>query len=84
MSAQERIDLINRTARWCFDNTESWAVQNIGTGLAYLCWAIADSGTFDISLEAGGHGTYEELIRLLKANPNGLWETLVEGGFICP
>ena len=81
---EERCNLIARVASWCFDNTESWEPDNIGTGLAYLFWAIASPGRvvpFDATLENSG-GTYDELIRILKDNPNGLFEELVEGGFI--
>ena len=80
--SSERINLINRTAQWCFDNTEGWSVQNIGTGLAYLFWAIAAADTpFDATLENSG-GCYEPLVDLLRKNPNGLLETLESNGFI--
>lgn len=81
---EERCDLIARVASWCFDNTESWELNNIGTGLAYLFWAIASPdwvAPFDATLENSG-GTYKELVRILQSNPNGLFEHLVEGGFI--
>jgi len=82
--AEQRCELIRRVADWCFDETESWEPDNIGTGLAYLFWAIAspDKGVpFDATLENSG-GTYKGLIRILQSNPNGLFEELVEGGFI--
>ena len=43
LSAPKRVDLINRVARWCYDQTESWQTQSFGTGLAYLFWAIASN-----------------------------------------
>ena len=81
---EARLVLIDRVAQWCFDNTESWELDNIGVGLAYLFWAIASPDTvvpFDATLENSG-GTYDELVKVLKANPNGLAEELVEGGFL--
>ena len=53
--AEQRCELIRRVADWCFDETESWEPDNIGTGLAYLFWAIAspDKGApFDATLAA--------------------------------
>ena len=41
---EERCNLIARVASWCFDNTESWEPDNIGTGLAYLFWASPPRG----------------------------------------
>ena len=81
---EQRCDLANRVAQWCFDNTNSWEQDNIGTGLAYLLWSITGSDkicAFDATLENSG-GTYDELVKVLKANPNGLAEELVEGGFL--
>ena len=75
--AQERLDLINRVAQWCYDNTESWT--DIGAGLAYLFWAIADRGFIE---NIGGH--YDELIKVLKSNPNGLYEDLIKKGVLVP
>ena len=40
MTAQERLDLVNRTAQWCYDQTESWGHGRFGEGMAYLLWAI--------------------------------------------
>ena len=84
LTAAERCDLIARTAEWVSDNAESWSEGNVGTGLAYLFWAIADradGAAFDASETTIG-GFYRPLIDVLKANPNGLWDELVEGGFI--
>ena len=83
MTAQKRCDLINRTAQWCFDQTESWEHKNIGTGLAYLFWAISstDGSPFLCGREEAGE-TYEELVALIKSNPNGLWQTLTASGFV--
>jgi len=81
---EERCALLDRVALWCLDSTESWELNNIGTGLAYLFWAITSPGRvapFDATLENSG-GTYKTLVRILKDNPNGLFEELVEGGFI--
>ena len=82
---EERCNLIARVASWCLDNTESRELNNIGTGLAYLFWAIASPGRvvlpFDATLE-NSSSTYKELVRILQSNPSGLLEHLVEGGFI--
>ena len=80
----ECIELIDRVAQWCFDQTNSWEYQNVGTGLAYLFWAIASPGKvvpFDATLENSGGG-YDELVRILDLNPNGLLKELIDGGFI--
>ena len=81
MTAQERLDLVNRTAQWCYDQTESWGHGRFGEGLAYLLWAIAanDGRPFDSSLCPED---YAELALVLKANPNGLWDELVAIGAI--
>lgn len=75
MTAQERLDLINRTAQWCYDQTQSWGHGRFGEGMAYLLWAIAanDGHPFDstICLE-----DYTEPVLILKSNPNGLWQQL--------
>ena len=83
LSAQERCQLSERAAHWCFDNTESFDDKNVGIGLAYLLWSIAagDGHPFDATLE-NSFGLYKELVRLLRANPNGLMKELIEGGFI--
>ena len=81
---EERCNLIARVASWCFDSTESWEPDNIGTGLAYLFWAIASPSTvvpFDATLANAG-GWYDELVRVLELNPNGLRKDLIDGGFI--
>ena len=83
-ASNECTSLIDRVAQWCFDNTNSWEPDNVGTGLAYLFWAIASPGRvvpFDATPGNSG-GTYDELIRILESNPNGLLEELVDGGFI--
>ena len=76
MNAEQRLELIRRVADWCYDNTESWAPDRIGLGLAYLFWAIAanDGQPFDTTI--GPKNEYAELVRILKANPNGLWAEL--------
>ena len=84
LTAAERCDLIARTAEWVSDNTETWSEGNVGTGLAYLFWAIsdrADGAPFETDTDVVGD-FYKPLINVLKANPNGLWDELVEGGFI--
>lgn len=85
LSAEERCALIDRVSRWCFDNTESWELDDIGTGLAYLSWAIAadDGEPFDCmtGLMPDYYGKFREL---LQSNPNGLWQELLEEGFIVP
>ena len=83
-TAAERCDLISRTAEWVSDNTEAWSEENVGVGLAYLFWAIADradGAPFETDTDAVG-AFYEPLLDILKANPNGLWDELVGGGFI--
>ena len=82
MNAEQRLELIRRVADWCYDNTESWAPDRIGLGLAYLFWAIAadDGQPFDTTI--GPKGEYAELVRILKANPNGLWDQLKAIGAI--
>lgn len=84
MKAEERCALVNRVAEWVQDNTECWREQNIGVGLAYLFWAIADeadAAPFETCKDTIGD-FYKPLIDLLKANPNGLWDELVREGFI--
>ena len=82
MNEEQRLELIRRVADWCYDNTESWAPDRIGLGLAYLFWAIAadDGQPFDTTI--GPKEEYAELVRILKANPNGLWNELVAIGAI--
>ncbi len=82
MNPAQRLSLIHRTADWCWDHTESWSPRRIGVGLAYLFWAIAadDGQPFDTTI--GPPGEYAELVNILKANPNGLWEELVAMGAI--
>ena len=82
LAAEQRLELIRRVADWCYDNTESWALGRIGLGLAYLFWAIAadDGQPFDTTI--GPKEQYAELVKLLKANPNGLWGQLVDIGAI--
>ena len=82
MNAQERVDLITRTAQWCYDRTECWGHGRLGEGLAYLFWAIAaaDGQPFDTTI--GPEEQYSELVKLLKANPNGLWDELTASGAI--
>lgn len=81
MNAQERMDLINRTAQWCYDQTESWGHGRFGEGMAYLLWAIAanDVHSFD---STACPDDYSELVLVLKSNPNGLWGELVAIGAI--
>ena len=82
MNAEQRLELIRRVADWCYDQTESWAPNRIGLGLAYLVWAIAagDGQPFDTTI--GPQDEYAELVKLLKSNPNGLWDELVAVGAI--
>ena len=80
---EERCALIDRVATWCFDNTQSWEFDHVGEALAYLFWAIAaprSGSVLDASPEHSGD--YDRFVDLLKTNPNGLFEELVEGGFI--
>lgn len=81
MNAQERLDLITRTARWCYDQTESWGHGRFGEGMAYLLWAIAsnDGRPFDSTVCPED---YADLVLVLKANPNGLWEELLAVGVV--
>ena len=81
LSAPKRVDLINRVARWCYDQTESWQTQSFGTGLAYLFWAIAsnDGQPFDTSVLPD---EYAGLLAVLKSNPHGIWSELRSIGAI--
>lgn len=80
---EERCDLIARVASWCFDNTESWERDHIGEALAYLFWAIAAPRSGDALDASPEHsGDYDRFVELLKSNPNGLFDELVEEGFI--
>ena len=84
LTAEERCALICRVADWVADNTETWSPDDIGLGLAYLFWSIAEAKTYTgFSADPAQVGTmYGSLIVILKANPNGLWQTLVDGGFV--
>jgi len=80
---EERCALIDRVATWCFDNTQSWEFDHVGEALAYLFWAIAAPRSGDALDASPEHsGDYDRFVDLLKTNPNGLFEELVEGGFI--
>ena len=81
MTAQERLNLISRTAQWCYDQTQSWGHGRFGEGMAYLLWAIAanDSHPFDSTTCPED---YAELVLILKSNPNGLWDELVAIGAV--
>ena len=81
MNAEHRLDLVNRTAQWCYDQTESWGHGRFGEGMAYLLGSIAanDGKPFDSSLCPED---YAELVLVLKSNPNGLWDELVAIGAI--
>lgn len=81
MTPQERLDLINRTAQSCYDQTESWGHGRFGEGMAYLLWAIAsnDGRPFDSTVCPED---YAELVLILKSNPNGLWDELANIGAI--
>ena len=82
MNADQRLVLIRRVADWCYDQTEIWSPGRIGLGLAYLFWAMAadDGQPFDTTI--GPQDEYAELVKLLKSNPNGLWDELVAAGAI--
>ena len=82
MNAEQRLELIQRVADWCYDRTESWNHDRIGVGLAYLFWAIAagDGQPFDTTI--GPKDEYAELVKLLKSNSNGLWDDLKAIGAI--
>ena len=81
MNAEQRLDLINRVARWCYDQTQSWGHGRFGEGMAYLLWAIAsnDGRPFDSTVCPED---YAELVLILKSNPNGLWDELANIGAI--
>lgn len=81
MTAQARLDLVTRTAQWCYDQTESWGHGRFGEGIAYLLWAIAanDGNPFD---STACPENYAELVLVLKSNPNGLWDELEATGAI--
>jgi len=81
MTPEQRISLINRVAQWCYDQTESWGHGRFGEGVAYLLWAIAadDGRPFD---STACPEDYAELVLVLKSNPNGLWDELVNAGGI--
>ena len=80
--AEERCALADRVARWCYDSTESWGHGRFGEGMAYLLWAIVanDGQPFDTTI--GPKDEYGELVKILKSNPNGLWDQLVAIGAI--
>ena len=81
---EARCALIDRVADWVNDNAETWGPGNIGLGLAYLFWAIADAADaapFDATFDGTGD-FYEELLGILDSNPNGLLKELIDGGFI--
>ena len=82
LRAEERCALADRVADRCHGQTESWAPDRIGMGLAYLFWAIAadDGQPFDTTI--GPEDEYGELVKLLKSNPNGLWSELKAIGAI--
>ena len=82
MNAEQRLELIRRVADWCYGHAESWRPDRIGLGLAYLFWAIAagDGQPFDTTI--GPKDEYAELAKLLKSNPNGLWDELKAIGAI--
>ena len=82
MNAEQRLELIQRVADWCCDNTESWAPDRIGLGLAYLFWAIAAGDGQPFETTIGPKDEYGELVGILKANPNGLWDELVAAAAI--
>jgi hypothetical protein len=75
MNAERRIDLINRTAKWCYDQTESWGHGRFGEGLAYLIWAMAASDGHPFDSTACPEDC-AELVLILKFNPNGLWDEM--------
>ena len=81
ITAQARLDLITLIAEHCYDYTESWEKIGSGDGLAYIFWAIAanDGQPFDTTVAPD---KYKELIRILKANPNGLWDELIAIGAV--
>ena len=81
LCAEERCALADRVARWCYDQAESWGHGRFGEGLAYLLWAIVanDGQPFDSTLCPAD---YAELVKLLKGNPNGLWNELIAAGAI--
>ena len=81
MTAKERLDLVSRTAQWCYDQTESWGHGRFGEGLAYLLWAIAASDDLPFDSTVCPED-YAELVLVLKSNPNGLWDELTAIGAI--
>lgn len=81
MNNDERIGLINRVCEWVFDNTESWEFRSIGVSVAYLVWAIA-AGTSWIGPDDEFSDEQQELVRIIKENPNGLWGELVKAHLI--
>ena len=70
MTHEERCILANRLASWCFDNTESWDRENIGADLACVLWAITEN-------DQNPGRPRLPFIKLVKSNPNGLWEELM-------
>ena len=58
-----------------------WGHGRFGEGLAYLLWAIAanDGQPFDSTVCPAD---YADLVLVLKANPNGLWDELLAVGAI--
>lgn len=81
MTPEERCELINRVSTWVYDQSESFAVDNLGVGLAYLTWAIAglhDAAPFDAGID---NVMYRRFIKVLKANTR-VWDILIKEGFI--
>lgn len=83
MIAEDRINLIDRIYSWLFDNTESWLQAGLwfNVGLNYLIWSIAagDGTGLDTTSE---QTEYKSLVDMLRANPNGLLEELIQHGYI--
>jgi hypothetical protein len=46
LTAEKRLDLISRVYETCYDNTESFYVDNVGGCVAYLLGEIANDGSY--------------------------------------
>lgn len=75
---RSRCALISRVAAWCFDNTESRDVDHIGRALAYLFWTVAAHEKISPLDITEDEALLAPLVALLRANPNGLLDELIE------
>ena len=82
-TADERCNLIDRVAAYFSERyDDAWRHENVGTGLAYLFWAIADRhDPAPLNLTGEFATTYRAIIAALR-DKTELWQELLDGGFI--